>query len=125
MVFVNEATKRVQELGRSQLERFVLVLSPFAPHLAEEMWQALGHERTLAYEPWPRFDPAFTREEEVEIPVQVDGRVRARIRVPANATEEEIGRIACAEERISRLLGSRPPKRIVVVPGRLVNIVVS
>jgi len=125
MVFVNEATKRVQELGRSQLERFVLVLSPFAPHLAEEMWQALGHERTLAYEPWPRFDPAFTREEEVEIPVQVNGRVRARIRVPANATEEEIGRIACAEERISRLLGSRPPKRIVVVPGRLVNIVVS
>jgi len=125
MVFVNEATKRVQELGRSQLERFVLVLSPFAPHLAEEMWQALGHERTLAYEPWPRFDPAFTRGEEVEIPVQVDGRVRARIRVPANATEEEIGRIACTEERISRLLGSRPPKRIVVVPGRLVNIVVS
>jgi len=123
MIFVNEATKRVGELGRSQMERFALILSPFAPHLAEEIWQVLGHRETLAYEPWPEYDAALTREEEVEIAVQINGKVRARIRVPAEAPAEEIERVACADARVVERLEGRRPRRVVVVPGKLVNIV--
>src|SRR5205823_11943871 len=64
---------------RSVLQTFVLLLAPFAPHLAEELWRALGHAETLAYEPWPEYDPALTKAEEIEVPVQVNGKVRARL----------------------------------------------
>ena len=112
-----------QRIRRDNWETFVLLLSPFAPHIAEEMWETLGHSRSVAHEPWPAFDPEMLREEEVEIPVQVGGKVRSRIRVPAEASREEVERAALADERVKKFLAGRPVKKVFVVPGRMVNIV--
>ena len=124
MIFVNEATKNPERLGKSQAERFALLLSPFAPHLAEELWQKLGHEKTLTYEPWPAFEAELIREEEIEIPIQVNGRVRSRIKLSANASKEEIESAAIGDERTRRYLADREVKKVIVIPGRLVNIVI-
>ena len=104
-------------------EKFLLLLSPFAPHVAEELWQMLGHARMLAYEPWPAFDPDVVREEEIEMPVQVDGKIRSRIRVGADWGREEIERAAMEDERVQRHLAGRQVRKLIVVSGRLVSIV--
>jgi leucyl-tRNA synthetase len=111
---------------RSVLEPFVLLLSPFAPHIAEELWAALGHPQTLAYEPWPKFDPALTRAAEIEIPVQVDGgRPRARLKVPADIQEDALREMALADERVQAHLKGKTIREVKVVSGRLVNIVTT
>ena len=84
MEFTNFFIKQ-EPRPRAAMEKFVLLLSPFAPHLAEELWQALGHATTLAYEPWPKFDEAAIREDTIEVPVQINGKLRGRIQVPADA----------------------------------------
>jgi leucyl-tRNA synthetase len=122
MIFVNAATKAGERLARSQVERFLLVLSPFAPHLCEELWERLGHSATLAYEGWPSFDPAMLVEEEVELAVQVNGKIRVRIRASADATEEAL--LAQAREAAAAALAGKTIVKEVVVPGRLVNFVV-
>ena len=81
MEFTNFFTK-CDVRPRAAMEQFVLLLSPFAPHLAEELWQLLGHDKTLAYEPWPTFDEAKLREDTVEMPVQISGKLRRRVTVP-------------------------------------------
>ena len=108
---------------RSVLETFVLLLAPFAPHLAEELWRVLGHADTLAYEPWPEADPAHLVRDTLTLAVQVNGKWRDEITVPADAGEEAIQAAALASEKVQRHLGGRTPRRIVVVPGRLVNLV--
>src|SRR3989440_129847 len=100
-----------------------LMLAPLAPHLAEEVWSRLGHAETLTYEPFPEPDPAYLVVEEVEIPVQIDGKVRARVKVPAGASEAEHEGAARADERIAQLLDGVAVGKVVVVPGRLVNFV--
>jgi leucyl-tRNA synthetase len=110
---------------RSAMETFTLLLAPLAPHAAEEIWQILGHEATLAYEPWPGFDPALLKEEEVEIPVQVNGKLRGRVVVPADAGSEGIEAAARADGRIAVLLEGKTIRTVVVVPGKLVNFVVT
>jgi leucyl-tRNA synthetase len=124
MEFTNYLTPRTVR-PRSVLEPFVLLLSPFAPHLAEELWHALGHADTLAYEPWPTFDPALTRAEEIEVPVQINGKVRLRLRVPAEINKEELENTALADERLRPLLAGKQVRKVIVVPGKLVNIVVN
>jgi leucyl-tRNA synthetase len=123
MVFARDIAKEAR-LPRTAAEVFVLLLSPFAPHLAEELWQRLGHEQSLAYQPWPEADLALLREEVVRIVVQVNGKRRDEIEVPVDAEEEEIRRAALASEKVQRHLNNRPPRKVVVVPGRLVNLVV-
>jgi leucyl-tRNA synthetase len=123
MVFVNEATKVVDRLTRSQAERFVLLLSPFAPHLGEELWLRLGHHRSLAHEPWPSYEPALLRQDEVELAVQVQGKVRGKIVVPAAADERAI--LARARAAIAQSLEGKQVVKEIVVPGRLVNFVVK
>jgi leucyl-tRNA synthetase len=110
---------------RTALETLVLLLAPFAPHLAEELWSALGHPDTLAYEPWPTFDPALTRADEVEVPVQVNGKLRSKIRMPAGASEDDLKAAALADERIRALIEGKTIRKVIVVPGKLVNIVIS
>jgi leucyl-tRNA synthetase len=111
---------------RSVLETFVLLLSPFAPHIAEELWRALGHTETLAYEPWPKYDPELLKEEEVEIPVQVNGKVRLRLTVPAGLDCAALQERVLAEEQVRALLEGKTVRRVVVPPrGGLVNIVVG
>ncbi|MBI2194115.1 MAG: leucine--tRNA ligase [Planctomycetes bacterium] len=123
MIFANEAAARADALEKSQAERFVLLLSPFAPHLAEELWEALGHDHTLAYEPWPRYDPALLVESTLEIPVQVNGKVRGRIRVASDAGEEALKQ--AAQESVSSYLAGKTVRKVIIVPKRLVNLVVS
>jgi leucyl-tRNA synthetase len=110
---------------RSVLETFVLLLAPFAPHLAEELWQALGHRETLAYEPWPAFDPALTKADEIEVPVQINGKLRLRLTVPAEIDKAELEKTALADERVRALIEGKQIRKIIVVPGKLVNIVVG
>ncbi len=113
------------EILKAVLEILVVVLSPSTPHLADELWELLGNAGPLVRVPWPAFDPARAREEELEIPVQVNGKLRGRIRVAVAADEEEIRRRALEDEKVARHLNGRQVVRIVVVPQKLVNIVVK
>jgi len=91
--------------------------------MAEELWEALGHAGTLAYEPWPGYDEALTRDATIEVPVPIDGKVRSRITLPADADRAAIESAALADTRVRELLAGRAPKKVIMVPGRLVNIV--
>jgi leucyl-tRNA synthetase len=110
---------------RRAMEGLVLLLSPFAPHIAEELWQALGHEATLAYEPWPEFDEAMLREDTIEIPVQVNGKLRAVIQVPADADQPALEQAARAQPKIAEILSGKTVHNVIVVPKRMVNFVVK
>ncbi|MBC7856533.1 MAG: class I tRNA ligase family protein, partial [Pirellulaceae bacterium] len=124
MEFVNFFTKQSVR-PHSVMERFVLLLSPFAPHIAEELWQLLGHETTLAYEPWPTFDDALTKDAEIEIPVQILGKLRGKVVVPAGSDQATLIAAARAEPRIAELLSGKEVIKTIVVPGKLVNFVVK
>lgn len=124
MEFVN-AVYKAEKLSRNQAERFVLVLAPFAPHLAEELWWRLGHDQSLAYEPWPVWDPELAREDMIEVPVQVNGKLRGRITVRAEAAKEEILAAARAAPGVSAHLEGKSIQREIYVPGKLVNFVVK
>ena len=107
------------------VEALVLMLSPFTPHLCEELWERLGHDGGLVTEPWPRFDPAVARADEIVVPVQVNGKLRARLQVEAGVTEEALRAAALAEPGVRTYTEGKTIKRVVVVPGKLVNIVVT
>jgi leucyl-tRNA synthetase len=106
------------------VEPFVLLLAPFAPHIAEELWQRLGHNESLACQPWPRYDEELAKERQVELAVQVNGKVRDRIVVPAEWDEEQTKGLALAGEKVIAALAGKTPKKVIVVKGRLVSIVV-
>ncbi|MCH2101591.1 MAG: leucine--tRNA ligase [Planctomycetes bacterium] len=126
MEFVNEVTKREgQGFGRSQAERFCVLLEPFAPHLAEELWFRLGHVESLAYEPWPEFDLNMLVAESIEIPVQVNGKLRAKAFVPAGQENDRAVLEESAREVVAEHLIGVEVKKVVAVPGRLVNFVVA
>ncbi len=124
MEFVNFFFKQ-QRRPKKLMETFVLLLSPFAPHIAEELWQALGHSGTLAYEPWPTYDEALLREKTIEIPVQINGKLRSRIRVPAEADKKTVEQAARSNPRVAELLEGKTVRRVIVVPKRMVNFVVQ
>jgi leucyl-tRNA synthetase len=107
------------------LEPFVLLLAPFAPHLAEESWELLGHSQTLAYEPWPEFDAALLVETEVEIPVQLNGKVRGKIRISAGADQAAAQEMATADAKIAENLSGKQVVKVIYVPDRLLNFVVK
>ncbi|RME04375.1 MAG: leucine--tRNA ligase, partial [Deltaproteobacteria bacterium] len=123
MVFVRDIEK-TGPLPRKMARDFTLLLAPFAPHIAEEFWQHLGETESLAYAPWPTPEAEMLVEETIEIVVQVNGKLRDRITLPAEAEREEIEARALASERVQKHLGGKPPRKIIVVPKRLVNIVV-
>ena len=124
MIFVNEA-QAWETVPRSLLSTFVLILSPFAPHLAEELWSRLGHAESLAREPWPAWDEAYLQEDELEIPVQVNGKVRGRIRVPAAAAEAAVVAAALACPEVAPFIAGKAIKKQIYVPKRMVNLVVA
>jgi leucyl-tRNA synthetase len=123
MVFVNEATAWNMR-PRAIIRDFLILLQPFAPHLAEELFAKLGpSEIPLSYLPWPKYDPALLVEDTIEIPVQINGKLRDRITVPANASQEEMEKAALANEKVQSFLAGKTVKKVIVVPGKLVNIV--
>jgi leucyl-tRNA synthetase len=118
MEFVNFFTKEVHR-PRQAMNQFVLLLSPLAPHIAEELWELLGNKNTLAYEPWPKFDP------EIEIPVQINGKVRGKISVPAELDAEGLEQAALQNDKIAEMVAGKVIVKKVIVPGRLVNFVIK
>jgi leucyl-tRNA synthetase len=124
----NALTKVVQEQGsapREVIHAMVLMLSPLTPHVAEELWAKLGETEALAFTQFPAADPALLVDDTVEIPVQVNGKVRARIRVPTGASQEELEAAARVEPKIAELLAGATVRKVVVVPGRMVNFVIG
>jgi len=123
MVFVNETLKD-KDFSLTIMEQFVLLLSPYAPHMAEELWSLLGHRESLAYESWPEYDPKYLIEKETEIAVIVNGKVRAKMVVPMDIDEGEIKEKALSDDRVMKWLDQGKYKKVIIVPGRSVNIVV-
>jgi len=123
MVFLNDFPT-VNGLPRQAAEQFTLCLAPFAPHLGEELWEFLGHKESLAYEPWPTFDPAALVESEIEIPVQVLGKLRGRIKVPVDATPAQMEAAAKADPAVAKFLEGKTIVKTIAVPKRMVNFVV-
>jgi leucyl-tRNA synthetase len=124
IVWVNAAQK-AEAVGRDQIERFLLILSPFAPHIAEELWSRLGHAESVTAVAWPSYDEALTRDAMVEMAVQVNGKVRGRMEVPADAGEDELTAAAQRIEAVQRALAGKALRRVIVVKGRLINLIVA
>jgi len=109
----------------SAMKAFVLMLAPMAPHIAEELWELLGERESLAYAPWPEFDPALLKDDVIEVPVQVNGKLRARISLPADADAAQAEAIARADEKVTAFLEGKTTRKVIVVPGKLINFVVA
>ena len=128
MVYINEAedfAKNAGGLPKEYLEKFVQCLAPFAPHLGEELWAFLGHDDTITYVAWPQFDAAALVEDEIEIPVQVLGKLRGRITVPVAATPAEMEAAAKANADVAKFLEGKTIVKVIAVPKRMVNFVVK
>jgi leucyl-tRNA synthetase len=121
MVFTNEMTK-AEERSRALLEPFVLILSPFAPHLAEELWEVLGHQPSVSQQPWPTFDPRLTVSDRLTIPIQVNGKLRAKLDVGADATPDQIKELARAQ--VAEWLQGKEITKLIYVGKKLINFVV-
>ena len=122
MIFVNDAYK-AERLPRKAMNDFLQLLSPIAPHIAEELWERMGHGDTITYEPWPEYDEAWTVDQEIEIVIQVNGKIVDRIKVAADAPEDELERLAKASGRVQELTSGKTVRKTIVVKGKLVNIV--
>ncbi len=125
MEFNNHLTAKVEVRPKSVLESFVLLLAPYAPHVAEELWQVLGHASTLAYEPWPTFDPALVRDDEIEIPVQIAGKIKAKLLVPVDADAATLEQLALADPKVREAIGGKTVKKVIVKPKQMVSIVIG
>ncbi len=124
MVFVNEAYK-AEEVSKSYIENFVKLLSPVAPHIAEELWSILGNEETLAYAEWPAYDESKLVEDTVEIVVQVNGKVKNKLEIERDLTKEATEELALADEKIKEAVEGKTVRKVIVVPQKLVNIVAN
>ncbi len=134
MEFVNELYGAEDEIAAGKFpaqvladvqRNLVLLLGPFAPYLASELWEVLGEKSNLLRQPWPVFDPALAREDEIEYVVQVNGKIRARLSVPVDSSEEFVRERALADEKVKAAIEGKPIVKLIVVPGKLVNIVVK
>ena len=122
MIFVNHLGRQTVR-PKSAVEKFVLILAPFAPHIAEELWEKLGHSDSLAWEPWPQYDSELIKEKEIELAVQVNGKVRDRIVVPADAEDKQIRAAALASARVTAAMAGVDSKKIIIVRPRIVSII--
>jgi leucyl-tRNA synthetase len=123
--YTNHLTKKHRDsLPRAAVEPLVLMVAPLAPHLAEELWLRLGHTTSLAHGPFPEFDSAYLVDDTVEYPVQVNGKVRGRVVVAADADDDAVKAAALADDKVQAFLAGAAPRKVIVVAGRLVNLVV-
>ncbi len=122
MVFTNEMTK-LNERPRSLLEPFILLLAPFAPHLCEELWERLGHQPSLVRHPWPSYDPALLVSERMTIPVQINGKLRSKIEVSADAAREQVIAVARQDAKVREWLQGKEPRNVIYVEKKLINFV--
>ncbi len=124
MIFLNEAMK-LETRPRKLMENFVLLLAPFAPHIAEEIWEIIGHTKSTAYEPWPIYDEAKCAESTVEVVLQINGKVRSKIAVAMDTSKAELERLAFEDSNIKRYTDGKRVVKIIIIPNKLVNIVIG
>ncbi|EWK67669.1 leucyl-tRNA synthetase [Staphylococcus aureus M73703] len=122
MVFINECYK-VDEVYKPYIEGFVKMLAPIAPHIGEELWSKLGHEESITYQPWPTYDEALLVDDEVEIVVQVNGKLRAKIKIAKDTSKEEMQEIALSNDNVKASIEGKDIMKVIAVPQKLVNIV--
>jgi leucyl-tRNA synthetase len=124
MEFINFAEANKNSLSKSDWEIFLILLSPFAPHLAEELWQKIGNQGSIFQQKWPVFDPALAQAQKINLILQVNGRMRDKIEADPEISEEEARKLALASQKIQGWLSGQEPKQIIFVKGRLINIVI-
>lgn len=124
MIFINEAYK-AEYLPREYAEGFIKLLNPVAPHITEEIWEILGHDNTITYESWPTYDEDKIKADQIEIAIQVNGKLRDRINIKVDATEEEVKEQVLNQERVQKHLEGKEIKKFIYVKGKIVNIVVG
>ena len=124
MAYLNFLETR-QDVTRDEVQTLLILLAPLAPYLTEELWEQLGNTRSIHLASWPIYDPEALRSETITLPVQINGRLRDRIEVAHDASEDEITQLALASEKVQRFVAGHEVHRIVYVPGRLVNVVTS
>ncbi len=124
MVFINEGNK-ADVLPISFMEGFVKLLSPICPHIAEELWEKLGHSGTISYEAWPAYDEGKLKDDEVEIVIQINGKVKAKLMVPADANRDVLEQIAMGDDKVKTQIDGKTVRKVIAVPGKLVNIVAN
>ena len=124
MVFINEAYKSTV-LAQNYMEGFVKMLAPICPHVAEELWEQLGHHESISYEAWPAYDESKLVDQEVEIVIQVNGKVKLKLTVPTDATKEALEKMAMDDEKVKEQIEGKTVRKVITVPGKLVNIVAN
>ncbi len=133
MELVNELTAADAALGKGEvkpevlseiLRSLILLLAPFAPFLSAELWQEIGAEGSILRTPWPKFEEALAKENEIEIPVQVNGKLRSLVRIAAEATPQEMEKAALADAKLQASVAGKQVVKVIVVPGKMVNVVV-
>ncbi len=124
MEFVNAFTK-LDKRNKAAVEQFILLLAPFAPHMAEELWAKLGHATTLAYESWPKYDESKLQDPEIQLVIQINGKVRDKLMVPADSDEDTIKEIANNSDKVQKHLEGKTIRKIIVIKKKLINIVVG
>ncbi len=122
MVFINEGYK-AESIPKEFVEGFMIMISPITPHLAEEMWEKLGHSESISYVAWPTYDESKLFDDTVEVAVQINGKVRAKINVSKDITKEDLEKVALEDENVKQWIDGKELKKVIAIPGRLVNIV--
>jgi len=123
MILANEFEKQ-ESLPREHYEKFLVLLSPFAPHITEELWSELGNKESIFLSRWPKHDPELVKEEEIDLVVQVNGKLRDKIRLATDVSEEEAKKAAMESEKVKKAIDNKPIKKVIFVKGKLVNIVI-
>ena len=121
MILLNKY--QAENCNREIFALFLKILAPFAPHICEELWAILGHKKSIFLEKWPEYDPDLAKDDVLEIPVQINGKVRTKIFVTEELAETEIKSLALEDENIKKWLSGSEPKKIIYIPGKIINIV--
>ena len=123
MIFINEC-QNAEEISQKIWEKFLVILAPFAPFIAEELWEKLGKKNSIHLESWPKYDEKIIQEEQTTLIIQINGKLRDKIEVSAGISEKEIKEKVLAREKVQRFLKDQSPKKMIVVKNRLINVVV-
>ena len=123
MIFINEIEK-FDKIGKEDYKKFLQLLSPFAPHITEELWSSVGEKQSINKSNWPKWDKNKIVEVEIKMAIQINGKVRAEIRISKGATEEEVKRLAIENKSVKTWIEGKEIRRVIYVPGRVINIVV-
>jgi len=124
MEFTNSWAEEKQTLSKKEAEIFLGLLAPLAPHITEELWEQLGHQKSIFFEKWPQYDENLIKKETFQLIIQINGKVRDKLEVKQDISEEEVKKLALSQEKIQKWLAKKQPKKIIYIPNRLINLVV-